>query len=52
MRSITVPGDIELLYARDPDFFHGMKTQGKFNQVGSSLADDKLVGIACRTYLY
>ncbi|MCP4130207.1 MAG: hypothetical protein GY754_04415 [bacterium] len=49
MRTVTMPGDIELSYARDPDFFHGLDIQGKFNQIGTCADGERITGIGTRS---
>jgi hypothetical protein len=49
MRSIAMPGAIEMLYTREPDFFYGLSIQGKFNQIGACSAGGCIVAAGCRS---
>ena len=49
MRDVAMPGAITLIFGRQPDFFHGLDVQGKFNQVGVSYAGTQLAGMGCRS---
>lgn len=43
MRSVRMPGNIEIIYARDPDFFKGVRVLGKQNKVMAITINDRLV---------
>ena len=49
MKKVSMPGSIELIYARDPNFFDGLNIQGKFNQAIKCVVDKEIVGIGCRS---
>lgn len=49
IRSEAMPGHIQLSYEREPAFFHGLETQGTFNQVMTAEDDGRIVGFGCRS---
>ena len=49
MHSIVMPGDIELIYMKSPDFFKAVTTQGKTQQVLVACREDgKIVATGVR----
>lgn len=49
MRQNIMPGWVQLAYGREPDFFHGLGVQGKFNQVVLALDKGEPVGMGGRS---
>ena len=49
MKDIPVPGNIQVAFGRDPDFFHGLNIEGKINQAIVAIEEDKVIGMGCRS---
>ncbi|MCP4413739.1 MAG: hypothetical protein GY808_14360 [Gammaproteobacteria bacterium] len=49
--SISTPGDIELVFRRDPDFFHSLMYEGEKHQVmvASTVENQQIVGCGVRS---
>ena len=46
---VAMPGSVELIFGRHPDFFHGLDVQGKFNQIGVCYDGERISGMGCRS---
>lgn len=49
MRSTPMPGAIEMLYAREPNYFYGLDIQGKSNKIGACSLNGRIVAAGCRS---
>jgi len=49
VRDETMPGHIQISYEREPDFFHGLETQGTFNQIMAAEEEGRIIGFGCRS---
>ncbi|MBT8341386.1 MAG: hypothetical protein KJP07_15360 [Desulfatitalea sp.] len=49
MSSVSMSGNVELIYARWPSFFHGLGVQGKFNEIGLVEKEGIYVGMGVRS---
>lgn len=47
--SHIMPGDIKVIYAREPNYFFGLNIQGKYNQVCLYEENDNIVAYGCRS---
>lgn len=45
----SMPGQVRIVYEREPSFFHGLETQGRFNQVVAAEEHGRIVGFGCRS---
>lgn len=45
----AMPGRMRIIYEREPSFFHGLETQGRFNQVIAAEHNDRIVAVGCRS---
>ena len=48
-RDIPMPGNIQVAFGRDPDFFYGRKVEGKVSQTIVAIEEDKVIGLGCRS---
>jgi len=49
INSETMPGNIQVCYEREPDFFHGLGIQGDLNQVMAAEENGIIIGFGCRS---
>ncbi|NLX27020.1 MAG: hypothetical protein GXY61_13860 [Lentisphaerae bacterium] len=49
VRAESMPGRIQVTYAREPDFFHGLGIQGTFNQIVAAEENRQIIGFGCRS---
>ncbi len=49
MKDIPLPGNIQVAFGRDPDFFLGLSIEGKINQAIVAIEEDKVIGMGCRS---
>lgn len=49
MKEIPLPGNIQVAFGRDPDYFYALNIEGKVSQAIVAMEDDKVIGMGCRS---